>query len=138
MRRAPAPAPARPGAAAEANPTVGKVTQEGSQLGRRGEDLAAAWYAARGYDVVARNWRCPEGELDLVCRHGADVVFCEVKTRSSGAFGPPQSAVTPAKRRRIRRLAARWLRVTGTHCSMVRFDVAAVRGDQVEVLEDAW
>lgn len=114
------------------------MTLDGRRLGQRGEDLAAAWYAARGYELLARNWRCGEGELDIVCRQGPEVVFCEVKTRASGAFGPPEAAVTAAKRQRIRRLSARWLRVTGTRCSVVRFDVAAVRGDRVEVLEAAW
>lgn len=111
---------------------------DGRRLGSRGEELAAAWYARRGYEVVARNWRCRDGELDLVCRRGSTVVICEVKTRTSGAFGPPEAAVTLAKRRRIRRLAARWLHATGTRCSAVRFDVAAVRGDCVDVLEGAW
>ena len=108
------------------------------QLGRRGEDLAAAWYVRRGYLVLARNWRCGDGELDLVCRKGAKVVVCEVKARRSDAFGCPQDAVTASKRRRIRRLAARWLQVTGTRCEEVRFDVAAIRGEAVEVMEGAW
>lgn len=107
-------------------------------LGRRGEDLAAAWYARRGYEVLARNWRCAEGELDLVCRQGPTVVVCEVKARRSAAFGPPGTAITAVKRRRVRRLAARWLRTTGTRCDRVRFDVAAVCDDVVEVLEAAW
>lgn len=108
------------------------------RVGTRGEDLAAEWYARRGYEVLARNWRCSAGELDLVCRRGGTVVVCEVKTRRTGAFGPPQEAVTASKRLRIRRLAARWLRTTHTRCAEVRFDVAAVLGDAVEVLEAAW
>jgi putative endonuclease len=114
------------------------VTLDRRRVGRRGEDLAAGWYTRRGYEVVARNWRCREGELDLVCRRGTTVAVCEVKARASDAFGPPQAAVTAAKRRRIRRVAARWLRATGTRCCEVRFDVAAVRGEVVEVLEGAW
>lgn len=108
------------------------------RLGRRGEDLAAAWYTRRGYVVLARNWRCSEGELDLVCRRGGTVVVCEVKTRHSAAFGPPEGAVTASKRLRVRRLAARWLRASGARCEAVRFDVAAVRDDQVEIVEAAW
>lgn len=114
------------------------VTVDRRQIARRGEDLAAAWYARRGYQVVARNWRTSAGELDLVCRRGSTVVVCEVKARSSGAFGPPEAAVTAAKRRRIRRVAACWLRETGVRCAAVRFDVAAVGGEAVEVLEGAW
>lgn len=114
------------------------VTVDRRRLGRRGEDLAAAWYTRRGYEVIARNWRCREGELDLVCRLGPIVVVCEVKARSSHGYGSPESAVTASKRRRIRRLAALWLRTTGIRCAAVRFDVAAVRGEVVEVVEGAW
>ena len=133
----PAPVPRR-GAPREGRGTVGPVGTDRGRLGRRGEDLAAAWYQRRGYRVLSRNWRCPEGEIDLVCRRGPTVVICEVKTRTSAAFGPPQAAIGAAKRRRLRKLAARWLGATGTRCAVVRFDVAAVHGDLVEVLEGAW
>lgn len=106
--------------------------------GARGEDLAAAWYAAAGYRVLARNWRCAEGEIDLICRKGGTLVVCEVKTRTSDAFGTPAEAVGPAKRRRLRALAARWLRAHAVGCADVRFDVAAVRGETVEVVVGAW
>lgn len=108
------------------------------RLGARGEDLAAAWYQERGYRVVARNWRCRDGELDLVLAAGATVVFCEVKTRSSAAFGMPVEAVTPPKQARLRRLAARWLRESGTRAGQLRFDVASVIGARVEVIEAAF
>ena len=67
-----------------------------------------AWYEAHGYEVVARNWRCREGELDIVARRGRLHVFCEVKSRSSDAFGVPAEAVGRPKRARLRRLAALW------------------------------
>ncbi len=110
-------------------------------LGAQGEDAAARWYEARGYRVLARNWRCREGELDLVLGRGGEVVFCEVKTRSSVAFGTPAEAVTWSKQRRLRTLAARWLREAAPlrlSGAVVRFDVAAVMGDRVEVLEAAF
>ena len=72
------------------------------RLGASGEDQVAAWYEARGYRVLARNWRCREGEVDLICVQGRRLVFCEVKTRSSAAFGHPAESVTPVKQRRIR------------------------------------
>ena len=75
------------------------------RLGATGEATAEAWYVAAGYAVLARNWRCREGELDLVLSRDGVVVFCEVKARSSAAFGVPAEALTPAKRRRIRLLA---------------------------------
>jgi putative endonuclease len=111
------------------------------RLGNRGERLAAKWYAAAGYEVVARNWRCREGELDLVVRRagrrGGELVFCEVKTRTSDRFGVPAEAVTAAKQQRMRVLAARFLAETGCR-GQVRFDVACVLGGRVQVIEAAF
>lgn len=114
------------------------MTEYRRRLGARGEDLAARWYVASGYQLLDRNWRCTEGEIDLVCRMGDTVVVCEVKTRRSSAFGSPAEAVTGAKRARLRRLAARWLREHDVRCAYVRFDVAAVVGEQVQVVTAAW
>jgi putative endonuclease len=109
------------------------------RLGAQGEQRAAAWYEARGYVVVARNWRCTDGELDLVVATPAELVFCEVKTRSSDRFGLPAEAVTPAKQRRLRRLAGRFLaEAGGSGGRSLRFDVAAVLGERVEVIEAAF
>ena len=106
-----------------------------------GEAAAAAWYEARGYEIVDRNWRVRGGELDLVARSGRTgsrtigsrnigsrniIVFCEVKTRSSDRFGIPAEAVTPAKQRRLRTLAAQWLAAHPGFGGEVRFDVASV------------
>jgi putative endonuclease len=106
--------------------------------GRWGEDLAAAWYRDRGFDVVARNWRCPTGEIDLVARRGTLVVVCEVKARRTAAYGPPASAVHAAKQLRLRRLAAEWLRSTCTHGVDVRFDVVAITGGDITVIPGAF
>ena len=107
------------------------------RLGRRGEALAAAWYTVAGYEVVARNWRCRDGELDLVVRRGDELVFCEVKTRTSDRFGLPAEAVTATKQRRMRVLAARFLAESGLHGRM-RFDVACVVAGRVQVIEAAF
>jgi putative endonuclease len=96
-------------------------------LGAWGEDLAVARLEATGYEILARNWRCREGELDIVARGGDALVFVEVKTRSSRDFGDPAEAVSPTKARRIRVLAARWLtecRPPGRHD--LRFDVVSI------------
>jgi len=115
------------------------VTAAGHRLGRSGEALAAEWYLGQGYDVLARNWRCAEGELDLVLARGPLVVFSEVKARTTDRFGTPAEAVTPAKQARIRRLAARWMAEAGPRRGRaVRFDVAAVSAGRVEVLEGAF
>jgi putative endonuclease len=104
-----------------------------------GEDQVAHWYRNRGYEVLARNWRVPEGELDLVVARDGVVAFCEVKSRSSDAFGQPFEAVTPAKQARLRRLAARWLAADGRSWPVVRFDVASVvRGRVAGVIESAF
>jgi len=97
-------------------------------LGRYGEDLAAAHLLDCGHELLARNWRCREGELDLVARdRDGTVVFVEVKTRGGTAFGEPAEAVGPVKARRIRVLACRWL---SEHppggAPELRFDVVAV------------
>ncbi|MCW2572832.1 MAG: hypothetical protein JWO88_2890 [Frankiales bacterium] len=107
-------------------------------LGRDGEDLAAAHLAAAGMRVLARNWRCREGELDIVALEGATVVFVEVKARSGTGFGQPAEAVGRVKARRIHGLACLWLaehRPTGSHD--LRFDVVSVlrrRGFAPEVV----
>jgi putative endonuclease len=117
-------------------------------LGGRGEDAAAAWYRRASYVVLDRNWRCTDGELDVVARSadGGVLVFCEVKTRSSAMFGSPFEAVSPAKQRRVRKLATLWLRSErrgAGHYEQIRFDVAAVTSGaggalEVEVLQDAF
>jgi putative endonuclease len=107
-------------------------------LGVEGEDRAAAWYVAHGYTVVCRNWRCREGELDLVVRRGRELVFVEVKTRTSDRFGIPAEAVTPSKQRRLRGLAARYLSDTGTRAGALRFDVVAILAGRLEVIEAAF
>lgn len=107
-------------------------------LGATGEDLAAAWYVEQGYEVVARNWRCREGELDLIVREGRTVVFCEVKARSSLAFGSPLEAVTSAKRQRIRHLASRWLESAPRRPAEIRFDVVGVLDGELEVVQGAF
>lgn len=106
--------------------------------GRFGENEAARWYLRRGYQVVARNWRCRHGEIDLVLQRPGVVVFCEVKARASAEFGGPQGAVNWQKQRRLRRLAATWLAEQRPGAVEVRFDVAAVVGARVEVLENAF
>lgn len=96
-------------------------------LGRLGEQAAVEHLCAAGLTIVDRNWRCATGEIDLVAQDGPVLVFCEVKARSSERFGTPAAAVTPAKLRRLRRLALAWLRAHGWPYTELRFDVVAVR-----------
>jgi putative endonuclease len=95
--------------------------------------------------VLSRNWRCRDGELDLVVARSRCIVFCEVKTRTGTGFGIPAEAVTGEKQRRLRRLAARWLGEqppSGGYADL-RFDVACVtlgpgREPDLEVIEGAF
>ena len=111
-------------------------------LGAEGEELAARWYEAQGYEVLERNWRRREGEVDLIVRRGATVVFTEVKTRSTDRFGTGAESVLPAKQRRIRRLASRWLAeltpAVGRARVELRFDVVSITAGEVDVIEDAF
>jgi putative endonuclease len=97
-----------------------------TDLGARGERIAVAYLTDAGLRVLDRNWRCREGEIDLVAREGDALVFCEVKTRRGTGYGHPVEAVTLAKRRRIRTLAQRWLAAHDDHAPEVRFDVVGV------------
>ena len=103
----------------------------------------AEWYAENGYEVVARNWRCAQGEIDLLCAlddtaRCTTLVVCEVKARTSDSFGHPLEAVTPTKQRRLRRLAAAYLGSQGRHYDHIRFDVAGVTRQGLHVMEGAF
>ncbi len=114
-----------------------------------GERAAQAWYRAAGYTIVATNWRCPLGELDLVVARGPRLVICEVKARRGSGSGTrvgPFESVTSAKQARIRRLAEAFLMAHPAVAEVVRdvrLDVASVRVDAagrtvVHVFEDAF
>ena len=100
--------------------------QQRAALGAYGEAYAARHLMDQGMVVLDRNWRCELGEIDLVLRDGKVLVFCEVKTRSSTAFGNPLEGVTERKAARIRRLAARWLAAHQVHPDDVRIDLVGV------------
>jgi putative endonuclease len=117
------------------------VTRARQRLGVAGESLAARWYEDRGYRIVARRWRGAggAGELDLVVRRGTLLAFCEVKARATTAFGSPALAVGPDKQARLRRLAAEFLRAhPQAGVRDLRFDVAAVVGEDVDLIEAAF
>jgi putative endonuclease len=97
-----------------------------NDLGARGERIAVAYLTDVGLRVLDRNWRCRDGELDIVAREGDALVFCEVKTRRGIGFGHPVEAVTVTKQRRLRVLAQRWLAAHDEHAPDLRFDVVGV------------
>ena len=116
------------------------MTRARLRLGAEGEDQAAAWYVANGYDVVARNWRCREGEIDIIAVRVRTLVICEVKTRSSDAFGHPAEAVGFRKQQKLRALARLWLDSEAgvVRPGEIRFDVAAVLAGELDVIEAAF
>ncbi len=117
---------------------MGNADRRRVALGGFGEAVAAAYYRARGYAVLEQNWRCAAGEIDLICARGATLVVCEVKARTGTAHGHPLEAVTPAKQRRLRRLAATYLHSQDRPWAEVRFDVAGVLDGTLDVVEGAF
>ncbi|RKS75012.1 putative endonuclease [Actinomadura pelletieri DSM 43383] len=105
-------------------------------LGRRGEDAAADYLVGLGWTILDRNWRCREGELDIVAHDGRRHVVCEVKTRGSNRFGDPMEAITAAKAARLRRLAWRWAAAHGVSGTLVRVDVLGLISDGEGFLVD--
>jgi putative endonuclease len=98
-------------------------------LGLRGEKVAARYVTRLGWRILARNWRCREGELDLVAHDGRRHIVCEVKTRRTLAYGAPVEAITVDKAARLRRLAGRWAALHGVRAAEVRIDVIGLVGD---------
>lgn len=95
------------------------------RIGAFGEDVAAQYLEGLGFCVLDRNWRCDDGEIDIIALDGDTVVVCEVKTRSGFDFGSALDAVTEEKTRRLRRLAVRWLAETHRK-GPLRIDVVGV------------
>ncbi|HEY4458294.1 MAG TPA: YraN family protein, partial [Pseudonocardiaceae bacterium] len=131
----PAPPPSQNPAPKEPNPA--------HELGRRGEDLVAQFVKAAGFTVLCRNWRCREGELDILATDGDMLVVCEVKTRTTDEFGTPADAMNAKKIRRIKEATNRWLREYRIPYVPVRYDLAEVRwprtGDpQLQYRRDAF
>jgi putative endonuclease len=95
-------------------------------VGAYGERVAARALVDLGMVIIARNWRCSTGEIDIIARDGETIVFCEVKTRRSERFGAPVESVNPLKVRKLRALAATWLAVNAEGRGEIRFDVVSV------------
>lgn len=115
-----------------------ETDQRNRARGQWGEDLAAAHYERQGCRILDRNWRTRTGELDLVVADGAVIVFAEVKARRTDRYGPAAAAVGIAKQRRIRRLAIEWLRAHDHHGVDIRFDVVAITGSEITLIDAAF
>jgi putative endonuclease len=106
--------------------------------GASAEDRAAAALEAAGYSIVARNWRCSAGELDIIAREGDVLVFVEVRSRASPAHGHAAEMVSRGKQRQVARIAGMYLAVKRPRFSRARFDVVAVTGARIDLIRDAW
>lgn len=109
--------------------TFSKTSRSNAEIGALGERLAIEHLQSLGLRVLARNWRCRYGELDVIAADDAAriVVFVEVKARTSDRFGGVEYAVTPEKLRRLRRLAGVWLAGQDARWAGLRIDVIGVR-----------
>jgi putative endonuclease len=92
-------------------------------LGKEGEQAAVDYLKGCGFRILDRNWRCADGELDIVAAERRVLVVCEVKTRSGTGYGTPLEAVGKAKQQRLRRLAVAWLNAYGIRFDQIRIDV---------------
>ena len=96
------------------------------RLGRRGEDIAVGHLQRRGYVIVARNWRCPAGEIDIVAREGETVTLVEVRTRRGERFGTPEESITPDKQAKLVTLAETYLQEEDLADVAWRIDVVGI------------
>lgn len=108
------------------SPEAANATGHNRTLGARGEQLAAEHLLARGFRIIARNWHCAYGELDLVMREGSTIVAVEVKTRSGTGYGSPLEAITARKAARLRRLLLEWAGQTGHRGAPLRVDAVGI------------
>jgi len=110
-------------------------------LGQEGEDRAAKFLIEQGYRILERNYRTKSGEIDLIALHKDEVVFVEVKTRTSDAFGAPELAVNPRKQRSMIKAALGYIKYKKLHQVPCRFDVvtvSAAAGQKVELIRNAF
>ena len=114
------------------------TTSRAGQDGQDGEDLAARFLERQGLAVIARNYRCRGGEIDLVCRDGKTLVFVEVRLRRGKAFGGAAASITQAKQRRVVLAAQHYLSSAGKHGANGRFDCVLLDGEGIEWLKDAF
>ena len=115
------------------------------ELGREAEEAACAWLRRRGWSLLQRNYRCREGEIDIIARRNGLTAFCEVRARTAGCLVTPAESVGPGKQRRLVKAARRWLQEMerrGVPCGECRFDVITVIADEgrltIEHVEDAF
>ncbi|MFC2066633.1 YraN family protein [Chloroflexota bacterium] len=112
-------------------------------VGILGEKLARDFLEKRGYHILQNNYRCPEGEIDIVARHEDFLIFIEVRTKRNLEFGSPEESITPAKTEKLRKVAAHYRQTHDNLPSSCRIDVVAIELDRkgkisrIELIENA-
>ncbi len=106
------------------------MTDNTSETGKKGEEIAAAYLKKAGYRIRERNYRCPVGEIDIIALDGKEVVFVEVKSRKSNDFGEPEAAVDARKQAKLSRVALTYITEHNLDDHNARFDVVAVSFSQ--------
>ncbi len=113
------------------------------ETGRRGEELARAFLKKRGFSIVETNYRCPEGEIDIICRDGDCLVFAEVRTKTSREFGSPEESITQGKKKRMLAAAYHYWQAHNNSPEWWRIDLVAIELDKegkvsrIELIENA-
>jgi putative endonuclease len=112
------------------------------ELGKKGEEIALRFLKKKGYKIIERNYVCKLGEMDIIAREKDTLVFAEVKTRTSMAFGPPQLAVNSTKQMQLSKVALYFLKEKRLEDIKARFDVVAIllrpKGEEIELIKDAF
>jgi putative endonuclease len=112
-------------------------------LGNLGEKLARDFLGKNGYSILETNYRCPAGEIDIIARQKDTLVFVEVRTKRSRQFGSPEESITPAKKERLRTVAAHYGQNRDNLPALWRIDVVAIQMDRngqvsrIEIIENA-
>jgi len=116
--------------------------REKKELGKKGEEVALRFLKKRGYRIIEKNYVCKLGEMDIIAKEKDTLVFIEVKTRTSTAFGPPQLAVNASKQRQLSKVALNYLKEKHLEDVKARFDVVAIllgqKGEEIELIKDAF
>jgi len=118
------------------------MTRERRDLGKLGEELALKEIKGIGYKCLARNYRCPLGEVDLVAKDGDTLVFIEIKTRKGKSIGYAKEAVNGRKRRQLSKVALTYIKANNCWHMRSRFDVVAIsfnhNGREIEIIKNAF
>jgi len=118
------------------------IMMEKKELGKKGEEKALRFLKKKGYRIIEQNYVCKLGEMDIIAKEKDTLVFVEVKTRTSMAFGPPQLAVTQFKQRQLSKVALNFLKEKKIEDIKARFDVIAIllapEGEEIELIRDAF